>query len=283
MSLEKNNKKNIEIFGDFQIRKHYNKHEEKWYFSVIDVIGVLIDSKEHKRSQSYWTTLKNRLKKEGSQSVTNCDKLKLVASDGKKYLTDVADLQNIFRIIQSIPSKKAEPFKEWLAKVGNERIEEIADPEKSINRARNNWKEAGRSNTWVQRRMAGQEIRNKLTDRWGVSGVSQGKEFGVLTNVIHKEWSDMSTRQHKELKGLNSQNLRDHMSEGELLLTALAEFSARNVSESRNAYGFDENKKAGIEGGKIAKNARKELEQKTGKNVVTDENFLSQSKRKKLK
>ena len=195
-------------------------------------------------------------------------------------LTDVGNVEDIFRIIQSIPSPKAEPFKQWLAKVGYERLQEIQDPALSMDRARENWQKMGRSNKWIQQRMTGQETRNKLTDYWQDHGVQKGEEFAMLTNIIHQEWTGLTVKKHKELKGLKSQNLRDHMSEAELIFTALAELSTRQIAETEKAKGLNENAKASKKGGSVAKNARKELEAKTGKNVVTGENFLKPKKGK---
>lgn len=206
--------------------------------------------------------------------VTNCDRLKLEAADGKKYLTDVATVEVLLRLIQSVPSKKAEPIKLWLAKVGYERIQEISDPEKSLDRARDNWKKHGRSEKWIAQRMMGQETRNNLTDYWKEHSIQEGQEFAILTNIIHEEWTGLSVRDHKSLKGLKSQNLRDHMSEAELIFTALAELSTRQIAETILADGMDENKEAGKTGGNIAKKARLELESKTGKRVVSGENYL---------
>jgi DNA-damage-inducible protein D len=273
----------LTFFEEFKVRRQYNEQQEKWLFSVIDIVAVLTDQRDYYKAKSYWSTLKNRLKKEGSEVVTNCDHLKMQASDGKFYMTDVADLQTILRIVQSVPSKKAEPIKMWLAKVGNERIEEIADPEQSLNRARENWQKHGRSQKWIQQRMMGQETRNKLTDYWKESGVKEGKEYAALTNIIHQEWSGLTVGQHKQVKGLKSQNLRDHMSEAELIFTALAELSTRQIAENSDAKGFKENIEPAKKGGKIAKDARKALENKTGKKVVDESNFLNDDGNKKLK
>jgi DNA-damage-inducible protein D len=267
-------KPNLTIFEKFKIRKSFDEKTEKWFFSVIDVVAALTEQTNYKRAKSYWTTLKNRLKNEGSEVVTNCDQLKMIAEDGKMRLTDVADLEAIFRLIQSIPSPKAEPIKMWLAKVGNERINEISDPEQSLNRARQNWQKHGRSKKWIQQRMMGQETRNKLTDYWKENEVKQENEFAILTNIIHQEWSDLTVASHKKLKGLKTQNLRDHMSEAELIFTALAEISTRQIAETMEARGLEENKIPAKKGGQIAKNARQELESKTGKKVITGENFL---------
>ncbi len=275
---------NLAIFEDYNIRRVYDEKNEKWYFSVIDIVAALTSQKDFKKAQSYWTTLKNRLKKEGNESVTKCDKLKLVAADGKKYLTDVADAETLLRIVQSVPSPKAEPIKLWLAKVGYERMEEMADPEKSLNRARENWKKYGRSENWIEQRMRGQETRNKLTDYWGTHDIKEGKEYAILTNIIHQEWAEVTVTEHKKLKGLKTQNLRDHMSEAELLFTALAELSTRQIAESDNAIGMKENTIAGKTGGSIAKKARRELESKTRRSVVTGKNFLKNAdERKKLR
>ena len=262
----------IKLFESKKIRTHWDEGEEQWYFSVIDVVEVLTVSVN---PRDYWFKMKIRVKTEdGFQLSTICRQLKMQSSDGKKYLTDCADTQSLLRIIQSIPSPKAEPFKQWLAKVGYERIQEIQDPSQGLDRARENWKRLGRSEKWIQQRMTGQETRNKLTDYWKDAGIKEQDEFAYLTNIIHQEWSDLTVRQHKQLKGLKNQNLLDHMSEAELIFTALAELSTRQIAEKEQAKGLKENTVAGKKGGNIAKNARKELEQETGKNVITEENFL---------
>lgn len=232
----------LAIFEDYKIRRIYNEETETWYFSVVDIVAVLINQMDHKKSQSYWTTLKNRLKEEGSEVVTKCDQLKMQASDGKFYKTDAWDVETLLRLIQSVPSPKAEPVKLWLAKVGYERMQEISDPEKSLNRARNNWKKHGRSEKWIQQRMVGQETRNKLTDYWTTHEIKEGEEFSILTNIIHQEWAGLSVKDHKKHKGLKNQNLRDHMNEAELIFTALAEMSTRQIASSVNAKGMNENK-----------------------------------------
>lgn len=262
------------IFEDFKIRRIYDEKKEIWYFSVVDIIAALIQQKNFKTARKYWNKLKERLNKEGSETVTKCHQLKLQAEDGKMRLTDVASPETLLRLIQSIPSPKAEPIKLWLAKVGYERIQEIADPEKSLNRARENWKKHGRSEKWIQQRMMGQETRNKLTDYWSKHEVTKEEEYAILTNIIHQEWSDISVQEHKKLKGLKTQNLRNHMTEAELIFTALAELSTRQIAESIEAKGMPENKTAGIKGGRIAKKARLDLEEQTGKKVVSKENFL---------
>lgn len=266
--------KNLTIFENFKIRHHYDEKKEKYYFSVIDIVAALTEQADYKKAKSYWTTLKERLKKEGSEVVTNCDQLKLLAQDGKMRKTDVADSETILRLIQSVPSKKAEPIKLWLAKVGYERMQEIANPSNSLDRARENWQKMGRSEKWIQQRMTGQETRNKLTDYWKENEIEEGKEFAILTNIIHSEWTGLSVKKHKELKNLKNHNLRDHMNEAELIFTALAEMSTRQISEKMEAKGLSENKISAKKGGEIAKNARFELEEKTEKKVVNDENFL---------
>ena len=265
-------------FEDYNIRRLYDEEKEAWYFSVTDIIQALTQQQDFQAARNYWKVLKNRLKKEGSQVVTKCNRLKLEASDGKKYLTDVADTETLLRLIQSVPSPKAEPMKLWLAKGGYERMQEIADPARSVDRAREYWKAHGRSNTWIQQRMMGQETRNKLTDFWSTHDVREGEEYAILTNLIHQEWSDVSIKEHKAIKGLKTQNLRDHMSEAELIFTALAELSTREIAGSMEAKGLNENAVAGKKGGGIAKKARRELEEKTGKKIVSGENYLPAKK-----
>ena len=241
------------------IRKVYDQDKEVWFFSVVDVIGILTEQSDVNGARNYWKVLKNRLKNEGSQVVTNCNRLKLTAQDGKKRLTDVADAETMLRIVQSVPSPKAEPVKLWLAKVGHERIKEMADPSIALDRSREYWKRQGRSEKWIEQRMRGQDTRNKLTDYWKEHDIKEGREFAILTDIIHQEWSGLTTRGHKNLKGLKDQNLRDHMSEAELILTALAELSTRQIAEARNATGFGPNAQAGHKGGAIAKRARDTL------------------------
>ena len=272
---------NIKLFESKKVRSQWNEQEEVWYFSIVDIVGILTDQPTTDRARNYWKVLKNRLIKEGNETVTNCNQLKLEAEDGKMRLTDVGNAEQVFRLIQSIPSPKAEPFKQWLAKVGYERMKEIADPSQSVDRARENWQKLGRSEKWIQQRMTGQETRNKLTDYWKESGVEKADEFALLTNIIHEEWTGLTVKTHKDLKGLKSQNLRDHMSEAELIFTALAELSTRQIAETDEAKGLQENAKASKKGGKIAKNARLQLEEQTGKNVVTGENFLPPTANKK--
>ena len=273
------NKENaIKIFEQKQVRTHWDEEQEKWYFSIIDVVEILTGSSVPKR---YWSDLKKKLTKEGSQLYEKIVQLKFKAADGKKYATDCLDTQDLLRLIQSVPSPKAEPFKQWLAKVGYERMQEIADPEQSLDRARENWQKLGRSEKWIQQRMTGQETRNKLTDYWKESGVEKSDEFAFLTNIIHQEWTGLTVKKHKDLKGLKTQNLRDHMSEAELIFTALAELSTRQIAEAEKAKGIQQNAIAGRKGGAVAKNARRELESKTGQKVITSDNFLPPASEKK--
>lgn len=273
----------LTLFENKRIRHIYDEEKEVYYFSVIDIVAILIE-KDYQSARKYWNKLAQRLRDEGSeQTVTNCHQLKLQADDGKMRKTDVADIKTIFRIIQSIPSKKAEPIKQWLAKVGQERVQEMADPSKAIDRARETYQKLGRSEKWIQQRMTGQETRNKLTDYWKDHDITEGEEYAILTNIIHQEWSGLSVKEHKDLKGLKSQNLRDHMSEAELIFTALAELSTRQIAEAENATGMEENKKSAKRGGKIAKEAKEKLELETGKKVVTDSNFLPHKQPKQIK
>jgi len=261
-------------FENHAIRRVYDEETEIWWFSVIDIIQVLTQQTDYQTARKYWNKLKERLSNEGNQSVTNCHRLKLPATDGKYYLTDVATAETLLRLVQSVPSPKAEPIKLWLAKVGYERMQEMADPALSLDRARATWQKHGRSKKWIQQRMTGQETRNKLTDYWTEHEIKEGEEFAILTNLIHQEWSGVSVKEHKGMKGLKSQNLRDHMSEAELIFTALAELSTRQLAESVEATGMPENASAAKTGGRIAKNARLDLESKTGKPVVTGNNYL---------
>lgn len=272
-------KDDLAIFEEYKIRRHYDEETETWVFSVIDIIQALTQQSNHQLARNYWKVLKNRLKKEGSQTVTKCNRLKMIAEDGKSRLTDVANAETLLRLIQSVPSPKAEPIKLWLAKVGYERMQEMADPARSLDRARETWQKHGYSEKWIQQRMMGQETRNKLTDYWRTHGIQKSDEFAVLTNIIHQEWAGIGIKEHKKAKGLSSQNLRDHMSEAELIFTALAELSTRQIAETIQATGMKENKVASKRGGGIAKKARMELENKTGKKVVTTENYLSSVKK----
>ena len=271
-------KNNPAFFEQHEIRRVYDEKTATWWFSVVDIMQVLTQQADYQTARKYWNKLKERLAKEGNQSVTNCHRLKLPAADGKNYLTDVANAETLLRLVQSVPSPKAEPIKLWLAKVGYERMQEMSDPALALERARATWQKHGRSEKWIQQRMTGQDTRNKLTDYWATHDVKPGDEFAILTNLIHQEWSGVSVVKHKNLKGLKTQNLRDHMSEAELIFTALAELSTRQIAETTTATGLSENKVAAKTGGKIARRARRELETTTGRSVVTGENFLPPSK-----
>ena len=266
------------VFFETQaIRRVYDEDSETWWFSVVDIVQALTQQPDDQTARKYWNKLKERLGKEGSQLVTDCHQLKMQAADGKQRLTDVATAETLLRLVQSVPSPKAEPIKRWLAKVGYERMQEMADPGRSLDRARATWQQHGRSEKWIQQRMTGQETRNKLTDYWANHDIKQGEEFAILTNIIHQEWSGVSVKSHKAMKGLKDHNLRDHMSEAELIFTALAELSTRQIAETDEATGMTENTEAAVKGGAIAKQARKALEAKTGKPVVTGDNFLPPS------
>lgn len=270
--------KSLAVFEGKQIRRHFDEDTETWYFSVVDVVGALTDSVN---PRDYWFKMKIRVKSEdGFEPSTICRQLKMQAPDGKMRTTDAANVEGLLRIIQSIPSPKAEPFKQWLAKVGYERLQDMSDPARSLDRAREYWQQHGRSAKWIQQRMMGQETRNKLTDYWQDHEITKEEEYAILTNIIHQEWTGVSVKKHKALKGLKTQNLRDHMSEAELIFTALAELSTRQIAESVNATGMDKNKEAGKKGGGIARKARRELEAKTGRKVVTGENFLPPGSKK---
>ena len=278
-------------FDSKDIRRVYNEASETWWFSVVDVVQILIQQSDYQAARNYWKVLKNRLAKEGSQSVISCNRLKLPAADGKNYLTDVATAETLLRLVQTIPSPKAEPIKLWLAKVGYERMQEMADPAMSLERARKTWQQHGRSAKWIQQRMTGQETRNKLTDYWAEHDVKTRNEFAILTNIIHQEWAGISVKDHKSIKGLKTHNLRDHMSEAELIFTALAELSTRQIAETHQATGLHENKAVAVVGGRIAKQARQQLEQQTSRSVITSDNYLapasksvvSKSKKKTVK
>ena len=260
---------NIELFEDKEIRTAWDNENEEWYFSIVDVVAVLTDSAD---PTAYWRKLKQRLKTEGNETVTNCHALKLKAKDGKKRLTDVADTEQLLRLIQSIPSKKAEPFKLWLAQVGRERIEEIIDPELAIDRAVEIYQKKGYPDDWIHQRLLAIRIRNELTDEWQKRGVEKGREYAILTDEITKAWSGMNTRQYKNLKGLKKENLRDNMSNLELVLTMLAEASTKEISEAENPQTFEENRAVANRGGSVAGGARKSIENQTGKSVITSQN-----------
>ena len=265
----------IKLYENKEIRSVWDEEKEEWYFSVVDVVAVLTESKD---PQVYWRVLKKRLKDEGNETVTNCNALKMKAADGKMRLTDVADMQGIFRIIQSIPSPKAEPFKLWLAEVGKERIDEIIDPELTIDRALETYLKKGYSREWINQRLQAIQVRKELTDAWDDHGIEKGIEYAILTDEITKAWSGMTTRGYKNLKGLKKENLRDNMTTLEIVLNMLAEATTTELTKTTNPQGLEENKKAAKEGGSIAGNARKEIEQKTGKPVITSKNAVDLSR-----
>ena len=263
----------IQLFEDQPIRSAWDAEREEWYFSVVDVVGVLTDQKDQRGASNYWAKLKQRLKAEGADELlTNCQQLKLKSKDGRRRLTDVADTEQLLRIIQSIPSPKAEPFKLWLAQVGHERIEETIDPEKAIDRALETYLKKGYSEEWVHQRLLAIRIRNELTDEWQKRGVQKGKEYAILTDEISKAWSGMTTRQYKQLKGLKKENLRDNMSDLELVLNMLAEASTTGISQTEKPEGMAENLAVAQRGGRVAGNARKELEREMGRPVISAEN-----------
>ena len=271
----------IKLFNQKQVRCHWDNEKEKWYFSIVDVVGVLSDSEN---PNNYWKVLKNRLKKEGSELVTKCNQLKLVSSDGKFYKTDVADTEQLFRLIQSVPSPKAEPFKLWLAKVGSDRIDEIEDPEIGIDRLMETYLRKGYSKEWINQRLKSIEVRKELTDEWENRGVEKGQEFAILTDDITRAWSGFSTKQYKQFKKLKKENLRDHMSNLELVLNMLAEATTTEISKEKKPVGFENNRKIAKQGGTIAGNTRKAIEAKSGRKIVTRQNAnqLSQRKNKEL-
>ena len=259
----------IQLYEDQQIRTAWDEEKQEWYFSVVDVIAVLTDSAD---PNAYWRKLKQRLKAEGNETVTNCHGLKMKAADGKRRKTDVASTEQMLRLIQSVPSPKAEPFKLWLARVGTERIEETIDPEQAIDRALETYQRKGYSDEWIHQRLMSIRVRNALTDEWQKSGVQQGREYAILTDEITRAWSGMSTRQYKNLKGLKKENLRDNMSDMELILNMLAESTSTEISKNENPSSFAESQAIAKRGGKVALDARKAVEQQTGKSVITSQN-----------
>lgn len=262
----------IKFYDNTQIRTVWDSDEEKWYISIIDVIAVLTEQSDYQRARKYWNKLKERLRKEGNETVTNCHQLKMRASDGKMRLTDVAHTEQIFRLIQSIPSTKAEPFKLWLAQIASERIDEIQDPELTIDRALKQYLKLGYSENWINQRLKSIEIKKELTDEWKKRGIKEGVQFATLTDIIAKAWADKTTKEYKIFKGLKKENLRDNMTNTELILNMLAEVSTKDISEAVQPKNFDGNKKVAKQGGNVAKVAREELEAKTGKKVVTSLN-----------
>ncbi len=258
----------IKLFEEKKVRTIWDDVQEKWYFSVVDVVAILTDSAT---PRNYWKVLKNRLKKEGNKSVTNCNQLKLLSSDGKRYLTDVADQEQLFRIIQSIPSPKAEPFKQWMAMVAAQRLDQMQDPELSIEQAILDYKRLGYSDAWINQRIKSIEVRKELTDEWQRTGVNVGMEYASLTDIITKEWSGMTTKQYKHLKGLKKENLRDNMTNLEIALNTLAEASATELSKQRNPKGFRQQTHVAKDGGSVAKAARKQLERQLGRTIISSE------------
>lgn len=261
-------KQAIQLFEQRNVRTIWNDKEEKWYFSIVDVVAVLTDN-DYQGARNYWKVLKNRLLKEGNQSVTNCNQLKLRSADGKMYKTDVADQEQLFRLIQSIPSPKAEPFKQWMANVASQRIDQMQDPELSINQAMLDYKRLGYSDAWINQRLKSIEVRKELTDEWQRTGVQTGTEYATLTDIITKEWSNMRVKEYKQLKGLKKENLRDNMTNIEIALNTLAEASATELSKQLNPKGFNEQKAVAKDGGSVAKSARMELESKLGRSIIS--------------
>ena len=272
--------KQVILFDQKQIRRLWDENQEKWFFSVVDIVSVLTDSSLPKR---YWSDLKQKLIKEGNQSYEKIVQLKMMAFDGKVRFTDCADTENIFRIIQSIPSPKAEPFKLWLAKVGYERLKEINDPEISLNRARDNWNLMGHSIKWIEQRMRGQEIRNKLTDYWANHEIKEQEKFAILTNIIHQEWTGLTVKEHKNLKNLKGHNLRDNMTDAELLFTSLAELTTHKIAENEKAIGFNKNAISAKKGGRYTKKAKENFEKLTDSKVISKQNYLSIKDTKQIK
>jgi hypothetical protein len=262
-------KNKIKLFEEKQVRTHWDAEAEKWWFSILDVIGILTDQPDYTKVRNYWKWLKNKLKAEGSELVSNTNQLKMEAADGKKYLTDVAETEQVLRLVQSIPSKKAEPFKMWLAKVGNERIDEAIDPELSINRAVQSYRRLGYSENWINQRIKSIEVRKALTDEWDKSGVQQGVEYAALTDLMTKTWSGINTREYKQHKGLKKESLRDNMTNTELVLNMLAEVAATDISIVRQPSGFNESAEVAQAGAEVAKGARKRLEIETGKPAIS--------------
>lgn len=260
------NKNSIKLFGGDKIRAIWNDEQEKWYFSVVDVVAVLTESPN---PQTYWRVLKKRLKDEGNETVTNCNGLKMPAVDGKMRLTDVADTEQLLRIIQSVPSPKAEPFKTWLAKVGAERLDQMQDPELSIQQAMIDYKRLGYSDNWINQRLKSIEIRKDLTDQWKLHNVEEGVQYATMTDIIYQSWAGRTSKEYKQLKGLKKENLRDNMTNEELVLNMLAELSATSITKAKNPQTLDENKTCAKEGGDVARVAREQLESKTGRSVVS--------------
>lgn len=262
-------KNSIKLFGNDKIRAVWDDEQEKWYFSVVDVVAVLTESKDFQTARKYWNKLKQRLREEGFEPVTNCHQLKMPAADGKMRLTDVADTEQLLRIIQSVPSPKAEPFKMWLAKVGTARLDQMQDPELSIQQAMIDYKRLGYSDNWINQRLKSIEIRKDLTDQWKLHNVEEGVQYATLTDIIYQSWAGRTSKEYKQLKGLKKENLRDNMTNEELVLNMLAELSATSITKAKNPQTLDENKTCAKEGGDVARVAREQLESKTGRSVVS--------------
>ena len=267
--------KDLMKFENKQVRSHWDAEEEKWYFSIVDVIAVLTDSPNYQTARNYWKVLKNRLNKEGNETVTNCNQLKMRAADGKMRMTDVADTEQLLRLIQSVPSPKAEPFKQWLAKVGSQRLDQIQDPELSIQQALQDYRRLGYSDDWINQRLKSIEIRKELTDEWQRTGITNNKDFAILTNILTKTWSGKTVKEYKEHKGLKKQNLRDNMTSTELILNMLAEASTKDISQANNPNTFNQSMTIAKQGGNVAKVAREELERQTGKSVISSDNAVT--------
>ena len=269
----------IQKFENKQIRSHWDSEQEKWYFSIIDIIAVLTEQTDYQTARNYWKVLKNRLKKEGNETVTNCNRLKMLAIDGKMRLTDVADTEQLLRLIQSVPSPKAEPFKQWLAKVGNQRLDQLQDPELSIHQALQDYRNLGYSDDWINQRLKSIEIRKELTDEWQRVGIENNKDFAILTNILTRTWPGKTVKDYKAHKGLKKQNLRDNMTSTELVLNMLAEASTKDISQANDPKTFEQSKTITKQGGNVAKVARKELEKQTGKSVISSDNATTLRKK----
>ena len=264
--------KDIHKFENKQVRSHWNAEQEKWYFSIVDVVSILTDQTDYQAARNYWKVLKHRLKKEGNETVTNCNRLKMLTADSKMRLTDVADTEQLLRLIQSVPSPKAEPFKQWLAKVGSERLDQIQDPELSIQQALQDYRRLGYSEDWINQRLKSIEIRKELTDEWLRVGIEDNKDFAILTNILTKAWSGKTVKEYKAHKGLKKQNLRDNMTSTELILNMLAEASTKDISQANDPKDFEQRKTIAKQGGNVAKVAREELEKQIGKSVISSDN-----------
>ena len=262
-------KTEIKLFEERQVRSVWNEKEEQWYFSIVDVCGILTDQPDTEHARNYWKVLKHRLLKEGNETVTNCNRLKLPSEDGKMRLTDVATPEQLFRVIQSIPSPKAEPFKLWMAQVAAQRLDQLADPELSINQALQDYKRLGYSDNWINQRLKSIEIRKDLTDQWKLHNVQEGTQYATLTDIIYQAWAGKTAKQYKQLKGLKKENLRDNMTNEELVLNMLAELSTTSITKAKDPQTLEDNMQCAAEGGNVARVARKELEAKTGKSVVS--------------